>query len=105
MKGFPKHLNTKSDYLYIRNKFPENQWKPEFQKLIDERFNWLNIKTLKPDEAEIIDETHRIKKIEDENKNIIEKYQQEYKEDENAKLFQIGFTVNEINEIINISGK
>lgn len=28
MVGFPKHLNTKEDYMYIKENFPTEQWKP-----------------------------------------------------------------------------
>lgn len=100
MKGFPKHLNTKQDYLYVRENFSENQWRPVWLQLLDERFEWLNTKILKNDETGIVDKTHRTAKTEDVTGKTAEKYQQEYKEDPNAKLFRIGFTVDEITNLL-----
>lgn len=100
MRGFPKHLNTKQDCQYIQKNFPKNQWKPVLQKILDGRFEWLNTKTLKLEEVGIADETHRVTEVKDETEKIIEKYQQEYKEDPNAKLFKIGFTVSEMTDLL-----
>lgn len=30
MIGFPKHLNSKADYLYIRENFSKDKWKPYY---------------------------------------------------------------------------
>ena len=43
MKGFPKHLNTKADYEYIRRAFPESQWKPCWQALLDSAYDWFTV--------------------------------------------------------------
>ncbi|MBW2598539.1 MAG: hypothetical protein JRC60_00200 [Deltaproteobacteria bacterium] len=101
MKGFPKTLSTKEDYLYCKAHFPKERWQPEFQQLLDERFDWLNTGKLKADETGLDDKTHRVVNVEDEREKTVEKYQQEYGEDSNAKLFRLGFTVDEVGELIN----
>ena len=35
MRGYPKNLNTKKDYEYVRANFPAEEWKPDWQKLLD----------------------------------------------------------------------
>ncbi len=60
MKGFPKHLNSKFDYYYIKDNFPALKWKPYWQRLLDERFRWMDDHEIPNPEASIVDETHRI---------------------------------------------
>ena len=40
MKGYPQHLNTKADYMYVRANFPREQWLPDFQALLDSTHDW-----------------------------------------------------------------
>jgi hypothetical protein len=99
--GFPKHLNTKQDYLYIKEHFPEEQWLPEFQRLMDDRMAWLNIGQLASEGDGIVDETHRVVTVGGEEEGVpVQYYQYEYKEDSNCKLFRLGFTVAEVEEVI-----
>lgn len=37
-----RHLNTKSDYEYMKQNFPESVWRPKFQALLDDRMQWIN---------------------------------------------------------------
>jgi hypothetical protein len=119
MKGFPKYFNIKQDVFNALAVYPE-ETKAYLQKLLDERFNWLPAKTEKQDfyidgkamsfnsakkmskgEIAVIDDTHREVEIKDDRtKEVTERYQEEYKEDPNCKLFRLGFTVKEVQELI-----
>lgn len=90
MRGLPKFFNTKQDYLNCFEGYKEGV-KAELQKLLDARFNWFDVEVLENPEIGINDETHR----------VIENMQQELKEDPNARLFKLGFTVDEVKELIN----
>ena len=37
MKGYPKNLNTKFDYLYVKENFKRELWEKDFQNLLDTR--------------------------------------------------------------------
>lgn len=93
MIGFPKYLNTKEDYLYGRDNFPKNQWEPEFQKLLDNKA-WINTDMLKDGDTGLTDNTHRVETVEE------QKYQYEFMTDPNCKLFRIGFTEDEVRQIL-----
>ena len=40
MQGFPKTLNTREDYEYVRLNFAKELWAPEFQALLDSNYGW-----------------------------------------------------------------
>ena len=42
MVGYPKYLNTKADYEFVRANFPKEKWEGAFQSLLDTRCNWFN---------------------------------------------------------------
>ena len=94
MQGFPKYLNTKQDYLNCLQDFPE-ETKKELQNLIDSRYSWAITKVLAENDTGVTDNTHKV--IE----NNGEKLQYEYVEDNNAKIFKLDFTVNEVEGLIN----
>lgn len=86
-------LNTKQDYLNFLTVQPEAT-KKELQLLLDTRYTWQTTAILASGDAGVTDDTHRV--IGEEP----EKMQQILVEDENAKMFRIGFTVTEIKEIL-----
>lgn len=90
MRGFPKFLNTKQDYL---NCLPD--WKEptqeELKKLLKNRFSWFDTAVLDDVSEGLNNETHR----------VVGNMQQELKEDPNARIFQLGFTVAEVEELLN----
>jgi len=101
MKGFPKHLNSKNDYLNIKKDFPEEIWKPAFQELLDTKDSWLmesKLASLK--ETGITDAKRKVIDVRDEQDAVIEKYQYVYKEDPNCRLFRLGFNVKEVEMIL-----
>jgi len=93
MRDFPKWLNTKQDYLNCLNLYPD-ETKKSLQVLLDSRFNWFPVRELTENEQGITDETHKI--VEFEN----ERSQYELLEDSNARIFQLGFTVEEVQALI-----
>ncbi len=60
MRGYPKILNTKDDYEYVRDNFPKSQWQADWQNLLDTMRDWVPLWTLKSRESGIEDETHKI---------------------------------------------
>lgn len=100
MVGFPKWLNTKKDFLYIREHFPREQWQPVFQALLDERMAWLNVGRLESAADGITDETHKVVTVGGDDGTPVQYYQYEYKEDENCRLFRLGFTVKDVQQLL-----
>lgn len=101
MRGFPKHLNTKQDYFNVKAEYPE-ETKNALQTLLDTRFGWFKVKELEDGETVPAGDNYRV--VEEKNGmgedatavNVL----QEYKEDANADIFRLDFTVNEVNELI-----
>lgn len=94
-------LNSKNDYFYIIDHFPSEIWKPKFQALLEQRMQWLNVGKLEEGQIDKIDETHKVIKLKDENSGEVkERYQYEYKEDPNCRLFKLGFTVKEVEDLL-----
>lgn len=89
-------LNTKQDYLNVLA-MDSNEGKQQLQNLLDNRYAWFNTRITNDKYGLVIDETHRF--IKDGDEYIY----QEYKEDSKAKIFRLGFTVNEVEGLINES--
>lgn len=87
-------LNTKEDYLNLFLADKESG-KAELRNLLTNRFHWFDVEILESDIE--VDSTHRI--IGDDSERIL----QEYKEDSNSRLFMLGFTVEEVERLINES--
>lgn len=94
MNGFPKILNTKQDYLNCLEGYP-SETKKELQRLLDDRFIWKNNGEIAVGQFPTEDATHKI--ITDKDGKVS---QLELIEDEAAKIFRIGFTVEEVEELI-----
>ena len=88
MRGLPKNLNTKEDYLYMKDNYNRAYWEQSFQNLLDTRYDWFMID--KEDYKE--DETHKIVHVDQEDTDTYF----EYKENPNALIYQLGFTVKEV---------
>ena len=101
MIGFPKNLNSKFDYEYIRGNFPKEKWIGLFQNLLNERMQWFNIGKLDKKEDGITDDTHKIIENQEQGEQLAEYYQYELKEDQNCQLYKLGFTVKEVESILN----
>lgn len=99
MNGYPKSLNTREDYEYVLANFPREDWEQDFCDLLATVYEWENVGKLKDGEEGITDETHRVEVCEM-DESTVERYQYEYKENPNAKIFRIGYTVDEVKEIL-----
>ena len=92
MRGFPKFFNTKADVLNALQLFPEDT-KAYIQTLLDNRKLWVQVEYIAPG---INDETHYVRT--DEAGNV---YQMEYVDDPNGDIPRLGFTVEELEAIVN----
>ena len=101
MRNSPKHWNTKKDVLVALDMAPA-QTKSYLQTFVDNIEKWMTVKKLDEGESGIEDDTHKIKEIKDEETGeVVERYQLEWKEDPNCKLYRLGFTKQEALDIIN----
>lgn len=96
MKGFPKWLNSKADYLYVKDNFPKEQWEDKFQALLDDRLSWFNIGEITNDG--ITDDTHKV--VVSENMGESKKYQYELRENPDCTMYRLGFTVDELEALL-----
>jgi 16S rRNA C967 or C1407 C5-methylase (RsmB/RsmF family) len=94
MKGYPKHLNTKQDYEFVRKHFPKRKWEKDFQALLKSEKTWLPIKTLTEKDRVVIDDTHKTVETGD---GVV---QMELKIDKNSKMARLGYTREEIEQIL-----
>lgn len=105
MKGFPKHLNSKADYYYIKDNFPEKKWRPYWQALLDERFRWMDDHVISGSDEGITDETHRVSSYTTTDTTTGEEVtvyvQQEYKKNPGSDFWRMGFTVEEVEKAMN----
>ena len=94
MRGFPKFLNSKEDYLYVKASFPDSMWKPEFQKLLDTTHDWFFDHYIS--DGETIVESENLKVIEPQETDTDQrKAVYVYRINPNCKLLRLGFTIEE----------
>lgn len=98
MKGL-SNINTKEDVLNLIRDYPEEE-KKELESLYADRFIWQTTGTLESLEQGINDETHRAfaTKSEDGETEIF--IQQEKVVDENAFIYRLGFTDEEVQALL-----
>jgi hypothetical protein len=99
MRGFPKRFNTRQDVLNALADYPE-QTREQLQRMLDNRFNWFITAALATGEAGVEDDTHRVREDTDDEGVVIDRYQEEYREDPNAQLFRLGLTVTEAEQMV-----
>lgn len=101
MRGFPKHLNTKEDYEYIRQHFPKDLWKREYQSLLDTHYGWFFDRVLEKDEEGLTDGTHKVEtaQLEMEGHDTIH-YQYVFRANPESKLLKIGYSEDEVKAIL-----
>ena len=98
MIGVPKHLNTKEDYEYTRLNFPKDIWKKAFEDLTKNTSEWFNVGEV-AESVGVTNETHKvvIDKLMD---GSFKYYQYELKINPNCKMFRIGYTILEVENIL-----
>ncbi len=96
MKGYPKNLNTKEDYEFVRKNFTKEDWKQDFQDILNTQKAWFNSGEIEVGKSGVEDGSHKV--VTDEKTG--KKYQYEYKDDPDCKMVRIGYTAAEIEEIM-----
>ena len=94
MNGFPKHLNSKADYEYIKANFPAEQWKPCWQELLGNKYQWFSTGNIDNGKG-VTDATHKVVTSKDIDGNDVYT-QYEYKENPLCDMNRLGFTDDEI---------
>ena len=97
MVGYPKFLNTKEDYEFVRANFPKEQWESDFKALLNERYEWFNLGEIEGEG--VTDDTHKVVEDKRDDETVV-RYQYEYKENENARIYRLGYTVEEVEAIL-----
>lgn len=100
MIGFPKHLNTKFDYDYVREHFPVSKWLPVYEELIKDYKKWQKVKELKDKTEGKEDKNNKIIEEKDEMTKKIKYLQYKYKVDPNCKIKRLGMDIAEIEKIV-----
>ena len=95
-----KWLNTRADYEYVRANYPEEIWRPRFQILLDEREQWINIGKLNQKANGVTIANQKKIITSKRNDSIEEYYQYEFKIDPNSKMKRLGFTLVEVQVIL-----
>ncbi|WP_273718497.1 MULTISPECIES: hypothetical protein [Bartonella] len=104
MIDYPEHLNSKQDYLNMLE-FDKEETVKRLEVLLSTRFYWVFVKELQEGEEGLEDDRHRVcvtTEIPSDLKgNFVEKRcQYELQESEYAPLFQLGFSVEEVEQLI-----
>ena len=100
MRGYPHWLNTKDDYYYVSEHFPKEQWGKDWQILLDDEKTWQFIAYLDTPDEGVTDATHKVE-TEDDGEGDVRYAQYEYKIDPYCRMFQLGFTEQEVRDKLN----
>lgn len=96
MVGYPKCLNTREDYEFVRTNFSKEDFRQDFQNLLDTMGDWFNMGKLSDGEQGKTDDTHKIVK----DAETGDSYQYEFKVNPNCRLFQLGYTEEYVKKIL-----
>lgn len=106
MRGFPKMLSSKADYINVKNDFPPEEWKPHYQALLDTMMAWYPTGEVENPEEGIIDATHRVEEMDPMEEGGEVRYMQyELRENPHCKLYAIGFTKAEVKKALGTQQK
>lgn len=109
MVGFPKNLNTKYDFEYVREHLDElggetakARLKAEYQALIEGSTCWYPDKELASEAEGVTDDTHKVisEQVGTGDEATTKYMQMVCRTNEDAKIFRIGFTVTEVENLI-----
>lgn len=93
MRGFPETISTKTDVQNLFQLYPD-ETREYLQKLLDTRFVWRSTGAIAEGAAGIQNAVRRVMRTE----SGLEQF--ELVEDENAKIFRMGFSVAEVEEML-----
>lgn len=99
MRGYPKFLNSKADYEYVRLNFPKSEWEADFNALLDSQYEWFNKGKIEGKEAGTEDATHKV--VESDNNGTVEYHQYELQYNPDCRLMQLGYTAKEVEGYLN----
>lgn len=104
MIDYPEHLNSKEDYLNMLS-FDKAETVRRLEELLKTRFYWILVKELCDGDDGVEDESHRVYVSQDvpfdlEGDFVEKRYQYELQESEYAPLFHLGFSVEEVEQLI-----
>lgn len=99
MRGNPKLLKTKEDYLFAVENLPKEYCEKELTKLLETQYDWFFVKLLDNVDDGVNDDTHKVIKYEQDGKKEFAQYELKY--NNNCKLKQLFFTENEVKELLN----
>lgn len=106
MKGYPKSLNTKADYEYVRTHFDRTYWEKDFTRLLDVE-RWFPLGEYDSTDGLLLDDTHKVDKQEStvDSETVTKYLYSELRTDKNAKIFRLGYAVTEVQEILGIAAE
>lgn len=93
MRGFPRTITTKNDIQNLLQLYPD-ETREVLRQLLDTRFVWRSTGAITEGAAGIQDAVRRVMRTE----SGLEQF--ELVEDENAKIFRMGFSVAEVEEML-----
>ena len=83
-----------------RANFSKEEWQGEFQNLLDTVCEWFNMGVLADGDVGTTDDTHKVTEDKREDTATVTRTQWEYKENPDAKIFRLGYTVDEVKAIL-----
>lgn len=98
MQGYPKNLQTREDFEYVLAHFSKEQYRPDFQALLDGRFEYRFDHIMEDDE--VIPEGIVYKIFQQPGKDGMERAVYYRHELPDAQIYQLGYTVEEVESII-----
>lgn len=102
MKGYPKHLNTKEDYIYVKDNFPKEEWEQDWKDLLSTVKDWFFDHDLADDDDGVTDDTHKVveSEMDMDGEKVTKRAQYVLKENPTCIMYQLGFTEAEIMEAL-----
>lgn len=103
MKGNPKTLNSKADFIYVKENCEVGYWLPRWKGLLEGRFIWISTGELENEDAGVTDDTHRVDvstQTDDLGEETTVYTQLELVEDPYSTFARLGFTEDEVNAAI-----
>jgi hypothetical protein len=103
MRGIPKHLNTKEDYLNFLNMdfVPKKDKIKVLENLKLDLHEWFSTGEAK--DGGINDATHKVVESKDPINNKVTYTQMELKVNKCGTLYRLGFTEEEVNSLIEVA--
>lgn len=101
MRGCPRTFATKQDYLNGMTTYPE-ETKAALRRLIAARFEFVQTAELADGEEGVNDESHQVvtSEMNSNGEQITKRIQLEKRESATARLFRLGFTLEEAQKLV-----